>query len=387
MSRQKTICVVTGSRAEYGLLAPLLSAIRSERRLRLKLLVTGMHLVPEFGLTISDIEADGWRVDERVEMMLGSDTAVGTVKSLGLGCIGCADAFVRLQPDCVVVLGDRFEIFASAIAASLMRIPLAHIAGGELTEGALDDAMRHTITKLSDLHFPSHEQYRARVIQLGEEPRRVFAVGSLSLDAIRRARLLSRKELERQLGMRFLSRNLLVTFHPETRAANTLKQLHELLASLAALQNTAVLFTASNADPMGRAMNQLIRKFVAARPGKTLVVASLGTTLYYSAMRAVDAVVGNSSSGIVEAPSFRVPTVNIGARQQGRIRASSVIDCPADRRAIAKAIARVQTPGFQKTLRKVRNPYGDGRTAQRIVHILCERLGRLPKVKRFYDGV
>lgn len=382
---KRRICVVTGTRAEYGLLRWTMESIRGHEALELQVLVTGMHLSPEFGLTFREIEADGFRIDERVEMLLSSDTPLGVTKSMGLGLVGFADALARLAPDLVLVLGDRFEILSAATAAMMARIPVAHIHGGEVTEGAIDESIRHAITKMSQLHFVAAEEYRRRVIQLGEDPVRVLNVGGLGIDNIRRLKLLDRTELERELGLRFRSRNLLVTFHPATLdGATSEEQMTELLLSLADLSDTTLIFTKPNADAGGRAIVRLLDEFV-LRHSHACLFTSLGQLRYLSCLAQVDAVVGNSSSGLMEAPAFQKPTVNIGDRQRGRLKAASVIDCAPERGAIAAAIEHVYSPLFRRRLDGVRNPYGEGGSAEKIVVELARvNLSDLIK-KRFYD--
>ena len=381
----KTICVVTGTRAEYGLLRWVMEGIRQSPCLELQVIATGMHLSPEFGLTVRAIEDDGFRVDRRVEMLLSSDTAVGVTKSMGLGMIGFADALAELKPDLVLVLGDRYEIFAAAAAAMIARVPIAHLHGGETTEGAFDEAIRHSITKMSHLHFVAAEEYRRRVIQLGEAPERVFQVGGLGIDSILRLQLLTRSELEEALDFKLAPRNLLITFHPVTLEQNTsAAQMDELLAALATLADTGLIFTMPNADTEGRVLFQQIQDFCATHP-QARAYTSLGQLRYLSCLRYVDGVVGNSSSGLTEAPSFSKGTVNIGDRQRGRLRATSVIDCQPQAAAIAGAIDRLFSPDFQARLAGVKNPYGSGGASDAIVALLEQAdLSSLLK-KQFYD--
>lgn len=377
--------MVTGTRAEYGLLRLVLDGLRTAEGVELQLLVTGAHLEPRFGLTVGEIEQDGFRIDARVPMQLESDTPQGVARSMGLALSGASDAFARHRPDVVVVLGDRFEIFAVAAAAMLAGIPIAHIHGGETTEGAFDEAIRHSVTKMSHLHFVAAEEYRQRVIQLGEDPARVFLVGGLGVDAIRRIPLLERAALEASLGIALGTRNLLVTFHPVTlEPATAGRQLGELLAALNLLPETQLIFTMPNADTGSHVLIDMIERFVATHPNAAAFT-SLGHHRYLSLLQFVDGVVGNSSSGLTEAPSFRIGTVNIGDRQKGRLRAESVIDCEPDRQAIGRAIARLYAPEFREACRTVRNPYGDGGASERIVEVL--RVHPLAGVlkKRFHD--
>lgn len=370
---KRRVCVVTGSRAEYGLLYWLMKEIQAEPLLDLQVIATGMHLSPEFGLTYRKIEEDGFRVDACVEMLLSSDTPVGIAKSIGLGVIGCADAFERLQPDIVVLLGDRFEIFAAAQAALVARIPIAHLHGGETTEGAIDEAFRHAITKMAHLHFTATEEYRERVIQLGEDPGRVFNFGAAATDGIRNQKFLSRPELEKALGFAFGKSNLLVTFHPVTLEIDTAgQQFGELLAALDNYPETRLIFTMPNADTGGRVVRKMIEGYVAAHPERAVAYDSLGQLRYLSVMRQTDAVVGNSSSGLIEAPSFQVGTINIGDRQKGRIKTASVIDCEPIRESIRRALQRLYSKDFQVLLKGVINPYDSGPVANRIVRVLSE---------------
>jgi GDP/UDP-N,N'-diacetylbacillosamine 2-epimerase (hydrolysing) len=383
MSRK--ICVVTGTRAEYGLLRWVMEGIRTTPGLELQIIATGMHLSPEFGLTYREIEQDGFHIDYKVEMLLSSDTPVGLAKSVGLGMIGFGDALAILRPDIMLVLGDRFEIFAAATAAMVARIPIAHLHGGEATEGVIDEPIRHSITKMAHLHFVAAEEYRERVIQLGEQPDRVFFVGGLGIDNIKKLQLLGREELEATLGFELGSKNLLVTFHPVTlENASSQIQMEELLAALNTLVDTRIIFTMPNADTDGRVLMDMIEQYVTQHPNSRGFT-SLGQLRYLSCMQHVDAVIGNSSSGLIEAPSFRIGTVNIGDRQRGRLKPMSVIDCPPKRTAIIGAIKQLYAPEFQEMLRSVRNPYGDGGASEKVVAILAKvSLENILK-KRFFD--
>lgn len=366
----RKICVITGTRAEYGLLYWLMKEICADASLELQVIVTGMHLSPEFGLTYREVEKE-FSINKKIEMLLSSDTPVGVSKSMGLAQISFAEAYAELAPDLVVVLGDRFEIFSAVAAAMIARIPIAHLHGGETTEGAFDEAIRHSITKMSHLHFVAAEEYRRRVIQLGEHPGRVFNFGALGLDGISNLRLLGKNELEESLGVKFGNKNLLVTFHPVTLEEGTAKeQFQELLLALDELDDTHIIFTKANADTDGRVINSMIDGYVAKNPGKTVAFASLGQLRYLSALHHVDAVVGNSSSGLIEAPSFRIGTINIGDRQKGRLKAASVIDCIPDRESIANAIRELYSSGFQRKLSDVVNPYGEAGSSKRIVGVL-----------------
>ncbi len=366
----KKVCVVTGSRADYGLLRWVIEGIRDSSKLHLQLVTSGMHLSPEFGLTWREIEADGFVIDRRVETLLSSDTPVGIAKSMGLGMIGFADTYAELEPDLVLVLGDRYEIFAAAAAAMTACIPIAHLHGGETTEGAIDEAIRHSITKMSHLHFVSTEEYRHRVIQLGELPAHVFLVGGLGIDSILRLPLLSQEELEESLELQFAKRNLLVTFHPVTLEVGTAaEQMAELLAALDNLEETNLIFTMPNADTDGRILIRMVEDFV-ERHTNAYAFTSLGQLRYLSCLQYVDGVVGNSSSGLAEVPSFKKGTVNIGDRQKGRARAASVIDCEPECASIGAAIDHLYSREFQSSLADVRNPYGSGGGSQMIVDVI-----------------
>lgn len=364
---RRSICVVTGTRAEYGLLYWLMKDIQADPDLELQIIATGMHLAPEFGLTCQVIEADGFNIDAKVEMLLASDTSVGIAKSMGLGVIGFADALDRLRPDILVLLGDRFEILAAAQAALVARLPVAHLFGGDTTEGAFDEAIRHSITKMAHLHFVSNAVSAARVCQLGENPDHVYNFGSTGIDQIKRIKLLDRNEIEQQTGFKFRKKNLLVTFHPATLEEQSPEiQFQELLDALARLApDFGLIFTYPNADPSGRALITMTEKFVAGH-ANAKAFASVGQLRYLSVMALVDAVVGNSSSGLYEAPSFKVPTVNIGDRQKGRLQAASVINCAPLAQLILEAI-RI---AVEMDCSTVVNPYGDGESSPKIKEVL-----------------
>ena len=368
---KRKVCIFTGTRAEYGLLKPLMDEIKSDPDLELQIVASCMHLSPEFGLTYQEIEKDGFNIDEKVEMLLSSDTPSGILKSMGLGMIGYTDALNRLKPDITVVLGDRFEALAFAIASFVNRIPIAHLYGGEATEGLIDEGIRHCITKLSYLHFTSTEEYRRRVIQLGEEPQRVFNVGALGIDNIKKMKLLTKNEIESKLGIKFKSKNLLITYHPVTlKKDESEKEFKALLNVLKEIEDTLFIFTKPNADTEGRKIINLIEEFVKENSGKAVVFTSLGQLKYLSIMQYVDAVVGNSSSGIIEAPSLKVPTINIGDRQKGRIRAKSIIDCKGTEEDIKRALVIIYDKNFRENLQNIDNPYGDGNSASKIKNIL-----------------
>src|SRR6185369_7041876 len=379
----RKICFVTGSRADFGLLIWPMRAIQQTAGLKLQLVATGMHLSPEFGYTIDNIRAEGFAVDDTVETLLSSDSGAGVAKSVGLGVIGFADAFARLAPDLVVVLGDRYETFAAAQAAMYMRLPMAHLFGGDVTEGAIDESMRHAISKMSHLHFTSNAGSTRRLTQLGENPSRIFTVGSPGIDSIKRLKLMDRETIGREVGMPLGERNALVTFHPVTvEADRSVGSLDELFAALSALDPAfRLFFTLGNADAEGRALNERIKAFVAGRPN-AIAVASLGQLRYISLMNQVDVVVGNSSSGIYEAPSLNAPSVDIGDRQKGRERAASVFHAAAERHAITAAISAAVGRGRQLTV----IPYGDGEASRRI----ADTIAGVPDFhtllqKRFHD--
>ena len=384
MSRK--ICVVTGTRAEFGLLRWLMEAINNQPKLTLQVVATGMHLSPEFGSTYQEIEEAGFTIDAKVEMLLSSDTNTSITKSMGLGLIGFADSYERLAPDVLVLLGDRFEIFAAASAAMIAGIPIAHLHGGETTEGAFDEAIRHAITKMSHLHFVAADEYRRRVIQLGEHPDRIFNVGGMGIDAIKRIKLLSREELERSLDFALGEKSLLITFHPVTLevGASSLAQMRELLAALGELENTTLIFTMPNADTGGRELGALVQQF-AEQHTNAKVYTSLGQLRYFSCLAQVDGVVGNSSSGLLEAPAFKIGTVNIGDRQKGRLKGESVIDCEPNSESILAALKTLDSTNFQASLATVMNPYGNGGASDAIVKVLAEYPLENIRKKQFYN--
>lgn len=383
---KRKVCIITGSRADYGLLNPLMDEVGNAADLALQLVATGTHLSPEFGLTYKEIEHDGFHIDEKIEILLSSDSPVGISKSMGLAMGGFAEAYGRLAPDIIVVLGDRYEIFCAVAAALVGRIPVSHIHGGEITEGVIDDSFRHSITKMSLLHFTSTGEYRERVIQLGEHPDRVFNVGAIGLDNIRKLKLFSKRKLEDDLKFRFNKHNFLITFHPATLENNTSgMQFNGLLNAVDRLKDTNFIFTKANSDTDGRIINKMIDEYVSVNSDKAVAFHSMGQLRYLSAMQFVDAVVGNSSSGIIEAPSFKIGTINIGDRQKGRIRAKSVIDCGPDRKKIESAISRLYSDDFRKALKHVVNPYGDGNTSVRIRKVLKAYNIKDGLKKIFYD--
>ena len=382
---KRKICVVTGSRADYGLLRFVMQGIKEDADLVLQVVATGMHMSPTFGLTYREIEADGFNIDAKVETLSSSDTPVGIAESMGKGLSGCAAVFRRLQPDVILVLGDRFEIFAATAAALVGKIPVAHLHGGETTIGAFDEAFRHSITKMSHFHFVAAEEYRQRVIQLGEDPDNVFLVGGLGVDGVKNISLLSKDEIESSLGVKFQSKSLLVTFHPVTLEDETSEvQMKELLSALSDLSDTTLIFTMPNADPGGLVLIKMIQEFVSQNTN-SFAFTSLGQLRYLSCMAQVDAVIGNSSSGLIEAPTFKKGSINIGDRQLGRLQASSIINCQPEKNSIGEAIRRMYSSEFQRSLVKTINPYGEGGASARIVEILkTESLAGIVK-KTFHD--
>lgn len=380
----KKICIVTGTRAEYGLLMPLIRKIADDPELELQLVATGMHLSPEFGLTVDLIERDGYRLADKIEILLSSDTPIGISKSMGLAMISFSESFSRLEPDMIVVLGDRFEIFAAVSTASVAKIPVAHLHGGETTEGAFDEAFRHSITKMSWLHFTSTEDYRKRVIQLGEDPDRVHNVGAIGVENIKEMNLMTKHELEQSLRMQIRDPFLLVTFHPVTLENNTsFIQFESLLEALDDYEDGTIIFTKANSDTDGRVINKMIDEYVSKHPDNCLAFTSMGQLRYLSAMKIADAVVGNSSSGIIEAPSFGTPTVNIGDRQKGRIQATSVINCEPNTFAIKEALEKALA---REHMADMVNPYGEGDVSRKILAVIKEELNEdISLKKRFYD--
>jgi UDP-hydrolysing UDP-N-acetyl-D-glucosamine 2-epimerase len=368
---KRKICIITGSRSEYGVLYWLMREVQTDPALELQVAVTGMHLSPAFGFTVGEIERDEMPIAARVEMQLSSDSRVGMTKSLGLGVLGFADALDRLAPDILVVLGDRYESLAAAQAAALAGIPVAHISGGEVTAGAVDEWIRHSITKMSWWHFVAAEPYRRRVIQLGEEPARVFNVGDPGLDSVRRLALVDASTVLNELGLEPHRPFFLVTYHPVTQSASDPRvAFAELLAALDRFPDVAVVMTHPNADAGGQALGQQAEQWCATHRDRARCVVSLGQLRYLSLMRSCEAVLGNSSSGIIEAPALHVATVNMGPRQDGRLKARSIVDCAEDRDAIETAIRHVLTPGFRRGLGDVTSLYGDANASQQIKNIL-----------------
>nr|WP_314993505.1 UDP-N-acetylglucosamine 2-epimerase [uncultured Capnocytophaga sp.] len=381
----RKICVITGTRAEFGLLRPLIELINKDKNLQLQLIATGMHLSPEFGYTLDEIIAAGFVVDKKVECSLSSDTSVGVSKTIALAISGFADALESLQPDLVVVLGDRTEILGAVIAAGMANIPIAHLHGGETTEGAYDEAIRHSITKFSHLHFTSTEAYRKRVIQLGEHPDTVFNVGAIGLDAIKKLKLLNREEFENSIGFKLKKRNILITYHPVTLEKEApIETFENILTALNELTDTTLIFTHANSDKNGRIINKLITEYVDAHKDKAVAFKSLGQLRYLSALQFVDFVIGNSSSGILEVPAFHIPTINIGDRQRGRICNESVINSNNSLEDIKKSITFALDKTFRKKIQQQELLYGNGTTAEKIIQIIKEH-NHISIKKSFYN--
>lgn len=367
---KRKVCVITGTRAEYGLLRKLMKKIEESNTLELQIVVTGMHLSSKFGSTYMEIEEDGFYIDEKIELPLIDDSPLAIANAIASSIRGFSESLEKKRPDLIVVLGDRFEIFGAVTAAQVLRIPVAHIHGGEATEGLIDEALRHSITKMSHLHFAAANEYRNRIIQLGESPSKVFLVGGMGVDAISTTQLKSRKEIERELDLKFSSRNLLITFHPVTLENQTSKsQVDELLEALSSLRETTLIFTLPNADQGNAAIFDAIHTFV-TKTDSAYEFKSLGENLYLSCLNQVDGVVGNSSSGLTEAPSFKKGTINIGDRQRGRLKAKSVIDCEPNSEEICRAVQTLYSGAFQLSLENVVNPYGEPGASEKIVNIL-----------------
>lgn len=388
MAVVKKICVVTGTRAEYGLLSSLMHAIDQCPDLELQLIASAMHLSPEFGLTYQQIEADGFVIDEKIEMLLSGDTAVSITKSMGLGLIGFADALARLKPDMLLLLGDRTEAMVAAQAAMVAKIPIVHIHGGEVTEGAVDESIRHAITKMSSLHFVANELFRQRVIQLGELPERVFVSGAPGIDNIRRLPLLDRAALESSLDFSLGQRCFLVTYHPVTLAQHSASNsMANLFVALDRFPDAQVIITYPNADAEGRQLIAQINDYAANQKQRVMVSSSLGQLRYLSALKQVDLVIGNSSSGLIEAPSFCTPAINIGDRQKGRLMADSVISCNESTDGIHAAMIQALSDAFHSQVLSTINPYGDGKAVATIIQGLRSALPKALVRKPFHDLV
>ncbi len=379
----KKIAFFTATRAEFGFFIPLLKRVESTEGLEYRLIVSGTHLAPGFGKTIDQIEGR-FKIDKRIEMLLDSDSGIGAGKSMALTQISLVEALDELDPDILLVAGDRYESLTAASSATLLGVPVAHFSGGELTFGSIDDPIRHAITKLSHLHFTATQAYRKRVIQMGEAPQRVFNVGEIGLENIENIRLLSKEELQKRLGLAFKKRNLIVTFHPETVKKDSADDFKELLFALKELQDTLVILTRSNADAGGRKINEMIDRFV-SETDFAVAFTSLGQQNYLSALQYVDAVVGNSSSGIIEAPSFKTATINIGERQRGRVQAESIINAPAKKDEILSAIKTIYSDSFREKLQKVKNPYEKRGGCDMVIQTLLNHDLNSLIPKGFYD--
>ena len=383
--KKRKVCVITGTRADYGQLFWLMKDILKEPLLDLQLIATGTHCSPEFGLTYRLIENDGFSIIKKIEILLSADTPTSISKATSLGLIGFADAYADLQPDIIIILGDRFELLSASIAALYARIPIGHIHGGEITSGAFDESIRHSITKMSWLHFVATAEYKKRVIQLGENPDRVYIVGGMGVDNIKKSKLLSKRELCDNIKFEFGPKNLSVTFHPVTLEKNSSKKhFQELLNALDTLKNTKIIFTAPNADTDGRIIKRMIDKFV-ENNNNAVCFTTMGDLNYLSMLQFVDGIVGNSSSGLSEAPTFKIGTVNIGDRQKGRLKAKSVIDCEPTAKSIMEAIETLYSQDFQNILPSINNPYDKGNATESIIEVLKNK--KIPKEikKEFFD--
>lgn len=379
------ICVATATRAEYGLLKPLMDAINNHPNYTLQVLVTGAHLSPEFGMTVKQIEIDGFAIDEKVEMLLSADTATSIVKSMGVGMIGYADALSRLQPDAIVILGDRYEMLSVATAAAVFKIPIMHLHGGEVTEGAYDEAFRHCISKMSHIHFTTSEEHKNRVLQLGENPEYVFNVGAVGIDNIMNLKLLSKEALGEQLQVNWKKHIYQITYHPETLSdVSSEASFKEILSALSTLEDTTLIFTKANADTDGRIINQMIDEYVAQHED-AYAFTSLGALRFLSLLSFADGIIGNSSSGLIEAPTFKIPTINIGDRQKGRMKSVTVLDTPIEKEAILNTIAYAKTDEFKAVLKNSTNPYGDGNATSKIMDILNNINFKNLGSKAFFD--
>lgn len=383
----RKICVVTATRAEYGLLTCLLDDIENEESLTLQLIVTGSHLSPEFGYTIDQIRNDKRHINKTIEILLSTDSPVGVSKSMGLAQISFAEAFDELAPDIVLVLGDRYELLPIVSSANIARIPVAHLNGGEITEGAIDEIIRHSVTKLSQIHFTAIDEYAKRVIQMGEQPNTVFNVGEVGLDNFRRMDFMSKEEFEISIDRKLDKKNLLITYHPETTLLSEVSEANfkKLLQALDQLEDTLLIFTKANADVGGRAINHIIDDYVEENRSSAIAFTSLGQLRYLSSLHYIDAVIGNSSSGVVEAPTFKVASINVGERQKGRIRADSVIDVKTDTIEIASALERIYTNEYLGLLSKVVNPYGNGDSSKLVVDTLKKIDLEMLRTKSFFD--
>lgn len=383
----KSVCIVTGTRADYGLLKPLIAKVDKDKELQLQLVVTGMHLSDEFGLTYHEIEEDGFSITYKIEMLLSSDTSVGITKSMGVELLGFADFFEVYKPDIAIILGDRYEMLMAATAAMIAKVPIAHIHGGELSEGAIDEAIRHSITKMSHFHFTATEEYRNRVIQLGEQPQVVYNVGSLGVENIRTIELLEKSALEKSLSFQFSKNTVLVTYHPVTLENESIEQqFKNILQVLIDHKELSVIFTKANSDANGRFINHMIDDFVQNNDKRCVAFTSLGQLRYLSALQFCRVVIGNSSSGVIEVPSFGIPTVNIGDRQKGRTYSKSVINCGNSIEEIDLALNKALSDEFQLEILKYKNPYESEGTSQKIIEVIKQVLYQGINLKKeFYN--
>jgi len=382
----RKIAIITGTRAEFGLLSPLIDEIQDDLEMQLQLIVTAMHLSPEFGYTVDEIEKKGYKIDKKVECLLSSDSAAGVTKSIGLAMIGFADALNELSPDLVIILGDRTEMLAAATTAMVANMPIAHIHGGETTEGAYDESIRHAITKMSLLHFASTEIYRKRIIQLGEHPARVFNVGAIGLDSIKNLELLNKEDFEKSIDFQLGKKNILITFHPVTLENQSARgQFQAILDFLNSLNDTHLIFTHANSDKNGRVINQMIEEFVKENKKRSIAFKSLGQLRYLSALKHMDLVLGNSSSGILEVPSFNIPTINIGDRQKGRIFSESVIQTEPNSSDLAQAFAKATNPVYLEKIKNQKQLYGSGNAAEKIMSVL--RLKKDNDLKKIFHDI
>ncbi len=381
----KKIAIVTGTRAEYGLLKPLIHKIHLDKEFELQLYVTAMHLSEEYGMTVKEIKDDGYPIYREIETLMSSNTGVGVVKSMGLTQISFAEAFQELKPDFLIVLGDRTEIMSAVISAYMLGIPIGHLHGGETTEGAYDEAIRHSITKMSYYHFTATEEYKRRVIQLGESPDRVFNTGAISLDSIKQLPLLSKEEFESSINFKLGKINFLITYHSVTLEKNGPKeQFEELLKAIEQFEDAKIILTKPNSDKGGRDIIKMIDEYVKNNTHKAIAFTSLGHLRYLSALQYVDLVIGNSSSGLVEVPEFKIPTINIGDRQKGRFMPKSVINCKTDEKEILNAIKLGLSYTFVQDIKTMKNPFGNGTTADKIIQLL-KGTEIIDLKKKFYD--
>lgn len=384
---KKTISILTATRAEYGLLKPIIKKLKEVEEFDIKIVATGMHLSQEFGLTYKEIEDDGFIIDEKIEILMSSDTNSAVSKSMGMAMISFADYFKKVKPDLLIILGDRYESLAVAIVALNQKIKIAHIHGGEITKGAIDDSIRHAITKLSHIHFTSTNEYKNRVIQLGEEPKNVYLVGASGVENSIKEELISKEELEKSINYNLGKSYGVVTYHPVTLGTNEAKdEIINLMDALVSIENMKFIITKANADAGGRIINKTILEYQ-EKYKNIILVDSLGLKRYLTALKYSDMVIGNSSSGLLEAPSFKIPTINIGKRQEGRIQAKSIINCNCKKEDILNAIKKASTKEFKESLKDIKNPYGVGNTSSKIRDILIDRLKKddIKLAKDFYD--